>query len=86
MWSTDIADGSCWLGGLIVDKGMQRQGYGESAVAAAITMLSREHGYRNFSLSYLPNNHAASSLSESRHFATGRIVIHWSHDQKIQKC
>ena len=25
-----------------------------------------------------------SSLSESRHFATGRIVIHWSHDQKIQ--
>ena len=27
----------------------------------------------------------SSSLSESRHFATGRIVIHWSHDQKIQK-
>ena len=27
-----------------------------------------------------------SSLSESRHFATGRVVIHWSHDQKIQDC
>jgi hypothetical protein len=25
-----------------------------------------------------------SSLSESCHFTTGRVVIHWSHDQKIQ--
>ena len=24
------------------------------------------------------------SLSESRHLATGRIVIHWSHDQTLQ--
>lgn len=27
-----------------------------------------------------------SSLSESRHFATGKIVIYWSYDQKIQNC
>jgi diamine N-acetyltransferase len=69
MWSTDPADGSCWLGGLIIDKRMQRQGYGEAAVTAAISQLGQEHGYRDFALSYLPNNAAARSLYRKLGFA-----------------
>ena len=62
MWAIDPADGSCWLGGILVDQGMQRHGYGRQAVQAAITMLREEYGYRNFALSYQPANLAAKSL------------------------
>jgi len=62
MWATDPADGSCWLGGILVDQGMQRHGYGGQAVLAAIAMLRGEYGYRNFALSYQPANLAARSL------------------------
>ena len=62
MWTTDPADGSCWLGGILVDKGMQRHGYGRQAVHSAIAMLRRQYGYRDFALSYQPANLAARSL------------------------
>ncbi len=58
MWSEDVADGSCWLGGIMVDHRSQRQGYGGQAIRAAITMLAEEHGYQQFALSYLPHNPA----------------------------
>ena len=38
MWAEDPADGSCWLGGIMVDQGMQRRGFGRRAVQAAVTM------------------------------------------------
>ena len=56
MWTTDPADGSCWLGGIIIDEGMQNRGYGSQAVQAAINLLYEQHGYRNFALSYQPAN------------------------------
>jgi diamine N-acetyltransferase len=56
MWAIDDADGSCWLGGIMIDQAFQRQGYGRNAVQAAINMLSGEYGYRHFALSYSPNN------------------------------
>ena len=62
MWSTDPADGSFWLGGILIDRGMQRHGYGRQAVRAAIAMLSGRNGYRDFALSYQPANLAARSL------------------------
>lgn len=62
MWSTDPADGSCWLGGILIDQGMQRHGYGRQAVLAAIAMLKGRYGYRDFALSYQPANLAARSL------------------------
>jgi diamine N-acetyltransferase len=62
MWALDPNDGSCWLGGIMVDQGMQRRGYGRQAVQAAITMLRDEYGYRNFALSYQPANLAAKNL------------------------
>jgi diamine N-acetyltransferase len=62
MWAIDPADGSCWLGGILVDQGWQRHGYGKQAVQAAITMLKREYGHRHFALSYQPANLAAKNL------------------------
>jgi diamine N-acetyltransferase len=62
MWSTDPADGSCWLGGIFIDRDSQRQGYGRQAVRAAMAMLKERHGYEDFALSYQPANLAARSL------------------------
>jgi diamine N-acetyltransferase len=68
MWTTDPADGSCWLGGILVDQGMQRRGYGRQAVLAAIAMLKGQYGYRDFALSYQPANLAARSLYQGLGF------------------
>lgn len=62
MWSTDEADGSCWLGGILIDRDMQRHGYGRQAIQAAITMLKGKHGYTDFALSYQPANLIAKRL------------------------
>ncbi len=58
MWAVDSADGSCWLGGLLIDQNYQRRGYGRQAVQGAIAMLAEGHGYQHFALSYSPNNSA----------------------------
>lgn len=58
MWAVDPADGSCWLGGILIDKNHQRQGYGYKAIQIAIAKLSDEHEYQNFALSYSPDNPA----------------------------
>jgi len=62
MWTTDPADGSCWLGGFLIDKSLQKCGYGKEDVKTAISMLQREHGYKNFALSYQPTNLVAKNL------------------------
>lgn len=58
MWAIDTGDGSCWFGGILIDQSHQRQGYGRKAIQTAITMLSEQHGYQNFALSYSPDNPA----------------------------
>jgi len=62
MWTTDPADVSCWLGGIIIDQRMQKRGFGEQSVKEAIRMLQRKHGYSDFALSYQPGNLAAKHL------------------------
>jgi diamine N-acetyltransferase len=62
MWTTDPADGSCWLGGILIDERWQNRGYGTLAVRAAIEMLSAEGGYTDFALSYQPANLVAKHL------------------------
>jgi len=62
MWTTDPADGSCWLGGIFVDQNMQKRGYGKQAVKEAIILLQKKFGYQNFALSYIPANLAAKKL------------------------
>lgn len=58
MWAVDPENGSCWLGGILIDKNHQRRGYGRRAIQTAIKMLTKQHGYQNFALSYSPENSA----------------------------
>ena len=71
MWTTDPADGSCWLGGIMVDQGMQRRGYGRLAVQAAVEMLWHicEVQLPSYRFSY-----PASCLS-----GPGRVEDGWTH-------
>ena len=62
MWAVDPADDACWLGGILIDRSMQRRGYGRQAVQAAIAMLAEQQQCRRFALSYHPANVAAKRL------------------------
>jgi diamine N-acetyltransferase len=61
MWAIDPEDGSCWLGGIVIDHRVQGRGYGTAAVREAIALLGAEHGCRDFALSYHPDNRAAAA-------------------------
>ena len=82
MWAIDPADGSCWLGGILVDQGMQKRGYGKQAVQAAITMLRGEYGYRNFALSYQPANLVAKHLYSKLGF---KEMNEWEGDEIVAR-
>jgi diamine N-acetyltransferase len=68
MWAIDPDDGSCWLGGILIDRRFQRQGLGRRAVQAALEKLSREQDCKHFALSYQPVNKAARQLYASLGF------------------
>ena len=57
MWGVDPADGSFWIGGLLIDRAHQRRGYGRAALLALIDE-GRTRGHRRFALSYAPDNPA----------------------------
>lgn len=82
MWTTDPADGSCWLGGFMVDQGMQRQGFGGQALLAAISMLRRQHGFSSFALSYQPANLAAKHLYRKQGFIE---TSDWEGDEIVAR-
>ena len=82
MWVVDPADGSCWLGGIIIDHTYQRHGYGRQAVQAAIAMLAKEHGYQNFALSYNPANLVAKHLYGSLGFVE---TNEWEGDEVVAR-
>jgi diamine N-acetyltransferase len=58
MWAVDPDDGSCALGGVLIDRRHQRRGHGRRAIEAALAMLAAEGGHRRFALSYRPDNPA----------------------------
>ncbi len=58
MWAVDPDDGSCWLGGLIIDRRHQRQGHGRRTLETLMERLASEHGHRRFALAYRPDNPA----------------------------
>jgi len=62
MWAIDDADGSCWLGGILIDKHYQGKGFGRQAVQLALEHLARETRSSEFALSYLPSNTSARDL------------------------
>jgi diamine N-acetyltransferase len=82
MWAIDAADGSCWLGGILVDQSMQNRGYGKQAVQAAIAMLREKHGHNNFALSYQPANLIAKRLYRNLGF---KETNDWEDDEIVAR-
>jgi diamine N-acetyltransferase len=62
MWAIDEADGSCWLGGIIIDRRQQGRGLGRAAVLAAMEKLRAEQGCGQFAMSYRAENQRAREL------------------------
>jgi diamine N-acetyltransferase len=71
MWAIDPADGSCWVGGILIDHHHQGQGFGRQAVQVAIKLLAEEQEIQRFALSYQPANVAARHLYASLGFIEG---------------
>lgn len=81
MWGVDPADGSFWIGGLIIDRRHQLQGYGRSVVVQLLEQAAAE-GHREAALSYDPRNTAARSLYASMGFVeTGEL----DDDEKVAR-
>jgi diamine N-acetyltransferase len=68
MWGRDPADGSHWIGGVVVDAAKQGQGYGRAMLAAAVEFLRRLPGCTQIALSYQPENAVARALYASLGF------------------
>lgn len=82
MWAVDPADKSCWLGGVLIDRGHQRCGYGRQSVQAAIQMLAQEYGHNRFALSYQPTNAVAARLYRTLGF---RETGEWEDDEAVAR-
>ena len=61
MWGRDPADGSFWIGGLVIDRRHQRRGYGREVIRQLLERAAAE-GYRSAALSYDPRNTVARAL------------------------
>jgi diamine N-acetyltransferase len=73
MWAVDEADGSVWLGGLVVDGEAQGAGIGRAAVREFIDRFTVDGGC-HVALSYDPGNRVARSLYASLGFVeTGEM-------------
>jgi diamine N-acetyltransferase len=74
MWARDPADGSYWVGGLVIDRSAQGRGVGRAALTALIETLRAKPGCREIALSYAPDNEVARGLYASRGFVeTGEM-------------
>ena len=62
MWAIDPADGSHWLGGVVIDGAAQGRGIGRAAITALIDRLGADPECREVALSYDPENHVARKL------------------------
>jgi diamine N-acetyltransferase len=82
MWAIDPTDGSCWLGGIIVDQSMQNRGYGKRAIQAAIAMSQGKYGHNNFALSYHPANLIAKHLYKNLGF---KEMNEWEGDEIVAR-
>ena len=68
MWGIDDEDGSCWIGGVIVDAAHQGHGVGRAAMLEALTTLEPRDDAAGFALAYHPQNTAAKGLYSSLGF------------------
>jgi diamine N-acetyltransferase len=73
MWGRDD-DGSCWIGGMLIDAAEQGRGVGRAAVQVLASWLAEQDGCRAVRLSYHPGNVAARQLYESVGFVPTGLV------------
>jgi diamine N-acetyltransferase len=74
MWAVDPADRSGWIGGLIVDKRLQRRGYGRATLRALVAWLRDDQALASCALSYAADNAVARRLYASEGFVeTGEL-------------
>jgi diamine N-acetyltransferase len=77
MWAVDPDDQSGWIGGLVIDRARQRNGYGRATVEALLRRLLETAGCETCALSYSPENAAARALYASLGFVeTGEYEGH----------
>jgi diamine N-acetyltransferase len=73
MWAFDEAEGSTWLGGLVIDAAHQQRGIGRAVVEAFLDRFTDE-GRTNVGLSYSPRNEVARRLYRDIGFVeTGEV-------------
>ncbi len=82
MWAVEEADGSCWLGGILIDQQHQRRGHGGQAVQAAVALLAEAHGFQDFALSYNPANGVAQRLYRKLGFVE---TEEWEDDEVVAR-
>jgi len=61
MWAIDPDDRSGWIGGLVIDRRRQREGFGRTVVQALSARLAAD-GCDSVALSYSPGNAVARAL------------------------
>ena len=67
MWAVDPDDGSCWIGGLVIDAERQGEGHARAAITALLQRF-RDAGAVEAALSYQPENGRARALYASLGF------------------
>ena len=74
MWAIDEADGSRWIGGVVIDAAAQGRGIGRAALEALIERFATNPDCREVALSYDPENDVARRLYASLGFVeTGEL-------------
>ena len=68
MWGFDEEEGSCWIGGLVVDRRAQRRGYARAAMRELLRFLDDCAQCGGIALSYRRENDAARALYASLGF------------------
>jgi len=74
MWAVDPGDRSGWIGGLVIDRTRQRQGYGRATVEILTRRLFESESCGSCALSYSTDNSVARDLYLSLGFVeTGEM-------------
>ena len=68
MWAIDDADGSRWIGGVVIDAAAQGRGIGRAALETLIARLATALDCHEVALSYGPENRVARGLYASLGF------------------
>ena len=75
LFGRDPADGAWWVVRLMIDRALQRRGYGRAGLRRVLEEIARERAGEEVLVSLVPGNAAARALYEAEGFeATGRVV------------